>query len=88
MYGLPQAGRLANNLLKKQLSKDGYYEVYSTPGLWKHQFLPTIFTLIVDNFGVKFINIEHAEHLIKAIRKWYKVEVDWTGLRYAGNTLE
>jgi len=33
MYGLPQAGRLANNLLKKQLSKDGYYEVYSTPGL-------------------------------------------------------
>ena len=27
MYGLPQAGMLANKLLKKCLAKHGYYEV-------------------------------------------------------------
>lgn len=70
MYGLPQAGRLANNLLKKRLSQDGYYEVLTTPGLQKHQFLPKIFILIVDDFGVKFTKIEQAEHLIKAIKNW------------------
>ena len=32
MYGLPQAGMLANKLLKRQLAKHGYYEVRHTPG--------------------------------------------------------
>ena len=27
MYGLPQAGMLANKLLKRRLAKHGYYEV-------------------------------------------------------------
>ena len=31
MYGLPQAGLLANELLKKLLSKHGYYPVQYTP---------------------------------------------------------
>ena len=37
MYGLPQAGRLANNLLHKNIAKHGYYEQPHTPGLWKHE---------------------------------------------------
>jgi hypothetical protein len=31
-YGLPQAGILANNLLREQLEEEGYYKAYSTPG--------------------------------------------------------
>ena len=54
MYGLPQAGRLANKLLKKQLSKKGYYKTLTTPGLWKHTFRPIFFTLIVDDFGITY----------------------------------
>ena len=34
IYGLPQAGVLANKLLKGRLSKHGYYEVPHTPGLF------------------------------------------------------
>ena len=34
MYGLPQAGMLANKLLKCRLTKHGYYEVRHTPGYW------------------------------------------------------
>ena len=33
MYGLKQAGRLANDLLSKRLCKHGYYECATTPGL-------------------------------------------------------
>ena len=55
MYGLPQAGILANQLLRKRLKPHGYFEVEHTPGLWKHETLPIQFTLVVDNFGVKCI---------------------------------
>ena len=35
IYCLPQAGALANKLLRKRLAPAGYYEVAHTPGLWK-----------------------------------------------------
>ena len=35
MYGLPQAGILANKLLRKRLKPHGYFEVKHTPGLWR-----------------------------------------------------
>jgi hypothetical protein len=36
MYGLPQAGILANKLLKLRLACHGYFKQPHTPGLWKH----------------------------------------------------
>ena len=40
-----------------------------TPGLWRHVTRPVQFTLVVDDFGVKYVGKEHAVHLIKAIKK-------------------
>ena len=37
MYGLPQAGILANKLLKERLEIDRYTEQQHTPGLFKHR---------------------------------------------------
>jgi hypothetical protein len=54
IYGLPQAGILANQLLRKRLRPFGYFEVAKTPGLWKHISKPIQFTLTVDDFGVKY----------------------------------
>jgi hypothetical protein len=34
MHGLPQAGILANKLLKEQLARHGYFKQPHTPGLW------------------------------------------------------
>ena len=34
MYGLPQAGLLANELLEKRLNKRGYHQSKLVPGLW------------------------------------------------------
>ena len=53
MYGLPQAGILANNLLIERLDAFGYYPVEFTPGLWRHKWRPIVFSLVVDDFGVK-----------------------------------
>ncbi len=36
VWGLPQAGILANKLLRKRLVRHGYYKCKNTPGLWKH----------------------------------------------------
>jgi hypothetical protein len=37
-YGLPQAGILANKLLKKCLAIRGYYQCQHMPGLWRHMW--------------------------------------------------
>ncbi|KAL7475456.1 hypothetical protein ACHAW6_001368 [Cyclotella cf. meneghiniana] len=63
MYGLPQAGRLANKLLAQHLDKEGYYQCQYTPGLWRHKWCPITFSLVVDNFGVKTIGLSHVKHL-------------------------
>ena len=36
MYGLKQAGIIANMELTKHLDKFGYHPFQHTPGLWKH----------------------------------------------------
>ena len=89
MYGLPQAGMLANKLLKCQLAKHGYYEVRHTPGYWHHTWQLIDFTLIVDDFGVGYENSEHALHLLQTLRQYYEaVSVDWTGTLYCSITLK
>jgi len=63
MYGLTQAGVLANKLLKERLARHGYFEQPHTPGLWKHVSRPVWFNLCVDDFGIKYIGREHLQHL-------------------------
>jgi len=87
IYGLPQAGILANKLLRQRLRPAGYYEVAHTPSLWKHTTRHIQFTLTVDNFGVKYVGKDNADHLIAALRKHYEVEEDWKGSLYCGITL-
>eukprot|EP00957_Ditylum_brightwellii_P037850 2862750-Ditylum_brightwellii.AAC.1 len=54
MCGLPQAGKLANEQLTKHIALYGYYPVRHTPGLWRHTSRDIRFTLVVDDFGVKY----------------------------------
>jgi hypothetical protein len=84
MYGLPQAGKLANDLLAKCLAKHGYYQSPTTAGLWKHTSRSIQFTLIVNDFGLEDVGKEHALHLLEAIRQDYKCSTDWTGSLYTG----
>jgi hypothetical protein len=56
VWGLPQAGILANKRLGCKLAPFGYYKHTNTPGLWYHKTRPISFTLVVENFGVKYVN--------------------------------
>ena len=84
MYGLQQAGLLAQELLKRQLAKNGYTHSKLTPGLWTHHMRPIQFCLIVDDFGVKYMGKEHADHLHKILADSYKITIDWRGEKYIG----
>ena len=55
VYVLPQAGKLANNLLCKRLDTKGRYEAATNPGLWIHKWCPVIFCLTVDDFGIEYV---------------------------------
>ncbi len=38
-----------------------------------------MFTLAVDDFGVKYVGKEHADHLIQFLKTDYELTKDWTG---------
>ena len=88
MYGLPQAGILAQKLLEKRLAAKGYRQSTLTPGFWTHEWRPISFTLVVDDFGVKYVGEEHAEHLLSVINEHYRCKAEWPGNRYLGMTLD
>ena len=54
MYGLPQARKIASDKLKLHLAKFGYKRAPITPVLWRHQMRPLQFSLVVDDFIVKY----------------------------------
>ncbi|KAL7545082.1 hypothetical protein ACHAWF_008444 [Thalassiosira exigua] len=80
MYGLPWADTLADKVLHKHLAPLRYYKCAHTSGLWRHVTRPIQFTLVVNNFGVKFEGKEHVDHLILCLQKstnWQKTGKDY-----------
>jgi len=67
MYDLPQAGIIAQQLLEERLQKDGYRQSKTTPGLWQHDTRPISFSLVVNDFGVKYVGEENAQHLLDTV---------------------
>ncbi len=52
--------------------------------MWYHETCPITFTLVVDDFGVKYVNKDNADHLIASIKKDYLLTKDWLGNLYCG----
>ena len=78
-WGLPQAGILANKCLRRKLAPFGFHKCVNTPGLWWHETGVISFTLVVNNFGVKYVKKENVDHLITSIKAMYSLTKDWTG---------
>jgi hypothetical protein len=85
---LKQAGLLANQLLQSRLAPFGYHPARHAPGLWLHKTRPISFMLVVDNFTVKYVGKQHAEHLRNALLLTYELRIDWTATVYSGMTLK
>jgi hypothetical protein len=52
------------------------------PGLWNHATHNITFSLVVDDFGIKYTNRDDAIHLLTALEEIYTVTTDWTGSLY------
>jgi hypothetical protein len=88
MYGLPQAGIIAQDLLAERLAKHGYLQSKNIPGLWRHETRPTTFTLVVDDFAIKVMSDDDANHLINVLKANYTITVDKDATKYIGLTIE
>ena len=75
-------GQTTHLHLAQHLKLFGYFSSKQTSGLWFHETNPIAFTLVVDDFDIKYINKEHIEYLLKAVEKWYPIKEDWTGSKY------
>ena len=72
MYGLPQAGLLAQQQLITHLRRHGYHET-ATPCLFRHNSNGNAFALVVDDFLLKYVTREAAEHLHNALSELYEM---------------
>ena len=76
IYGLKQAARLAYDNLVTNLKKDGYFPDKYYPDIWSHESRPTKFCLWVDDFGVKYLTKDDANHLSTSLQKCYDITID------------
>ena len=88
MYGLPQAEKIANDKLKLHLAKFGYEPAPITLGLWRNQTWPLQFSMVVDDFGIKYERQEDITHILDALKTIYKISEDWDGKLCCGLNLE
>ena len=84
----PQSGLIENKLLKKELEKHEFTQSKPVPWIWTHKWRPIQFTLVVNNFGAKYVGKEHAEHLISTLQEYYTITHDCEGKLYANITLD
>jgi hypothetical protein len=88
MYGLPQAGILANKLLQDRLTNFDYYKAATAPRLWCHKWHPVMFALIADDFTIKYVGDAHLDHFRHALKKHYEISEEIDGTRFAGMMLK
>jgi len=87
-YGLKQSGKIAHDDLVQQLGEHGYYKSKYTEGLFLHKTRNIAFTLVVDDFAIKYCDKKDVDHLLDCIREKYPVKVDWEAKQYIGINLE
>ena len=56
--------------------------------MWRHITRPIAFSLVVDDFGVKYVHKDDATHLSNSLKNACKLAEDWTGSLYCGITIK
>jgi len=87
LYGLPQAGLLAQQRLKVHLANAGYNQCPAVPCLFQHVANGVSSTLVVDNFGIKYSTRAGANDLVATLQELYPLKVELTGKHYLGMTI-
>ena len=88
MPGLKQSEQLSRYQLTQNLERNGYALVPHTPLHWRHHTSDLVFSLVVDDFGIKNTRKADTDHLLKSLREDYEITEDWKGEKYLGLTLK
>ena len=88
LYGLAESGRIANQDMVDHSAKFGCHECKFTPGLFSHETRPIQFSLIVDDFAIKWVNREDFDHLLQSLETKYTMTCDVDGKQCAGMHLD
>ena len=86
-YGLKEADKIAHDDLVVHLKQHVYYET-TTPGYFRHESRPICFTLVVDDFGIKYVNEDYVQRLRQAIEAKYPVKFKMQPNQYIGINLK
>ena len=78
----------STQVVRKRINEKGYVKEKLTPVFWTHQWRPILFTLCVDDFGVKYVGKQHADHLMQVLSEHYTILHDWMGAKYLGIDLK
>ena len=81
--GLKNSGLLSQNRLIRHLATCGYHQT-ATPMLFRHATRDISFTLVVDDFGIKYTALSDYDHLKSSLELLYKVTSSPIGTRYLG----
>ena len=84
LYGMKQSGYIANKELVTYLEENGYMQSKTTPCLFKHITDDIDFTLITDDFLIRYSDKKQADKLYDTMCKKYPMTVDWSCKKYAG----
>ena len=69
MYGIFQAGIIAHTALKEHLRPFGYEPVPITLEFCRHKKNGITFTLVVENFGIRYNRRYDSQHIIMQSNK-------------------
>ena len=84
-YGLPKSSFLAQLQLVTHLRLHSYHQT-ATPCLLRH-ISNGAFTLVIDDFLVKYPDKPSADHLHRTLSMLYETKIDWSTSKYIGFTL-
>ena len=88
IYDLAQSKKIAHDELVRHFAPFSHHPTTHPLDLWTHATRPLSFTLTVDDFGIKYTDINDANHLLASLRRKYDVTTDWYGSLYYGVTLK
>jgi hypothetical protein len=70
------------------LQQHGYYQLPSTPAVFRNEDGSIRFTLVVDDFAICWTKQESIDHFIRTLSKLYQVKVNWLGTKYLGMDID
>ncbi len=76
IYDLKQSGILSHQRMVKYLARYGYLQCHFSSGLFILDSNGTIFSLVIENFLVKYKDTAADQHLIACLQELNEITID------------